>query len=254
MGILRETIATTQSVANAMAAVVDYWDGHPDDLTRKFGCRNAVETIQLLYGKVSNELEKCRSFIIENWSEIVRSSVKIDEVGIFLSRLKEFFKDLRSFENQFCRNDLKAFATFDDAWIARKYFVLMLDQNDEYGSIFGAFDSVGNVRPHQARPFSGMARAFRSYFQGVSDAEIEDLIVNHKAFVSPALWLGHRQEAVIFAECFGLSAADMNHSFTFPGKHCEHRNLGLKKDCPKRPYSEYGIWAAIQMYEHCKLS
>ena len=50
MGILRETIATTQSVANAMAAVVDYWDGHPDDLTRKFGCRNAVETIQLLYG------------------------------------------------------------------------------------------------------------------------------------------------------------------------------------------------------------
>lgn len=254
MGILRETIATTQSVANAMAAVVDYWEGHPDDVTRRFGCRNAVETIQMLYGKVTDEIENSRSFIIENWDNIVRSSVKIDEVSLFLSRLKEFFGKLRFFEDEFCRNDLKAFSTFDDAWIARKYFVMMLESREEYSSIFGAFEAVGNCRPHQARPFSGIARAFRTYFQGVSDAEIEDLIVNHKAFSSPVLWLGHRQEAVIFAECFGLSAADMNHSFTIPGKHCEHRNLGLKKDGPRLPFSEYGIWSAIQLYEHCRVS
>ena len=72
MGILRETIATTQSVANAMAAVVDYWEGHPDDVTRRFGCRNAVEAIQMLYGKVTDEIENSRSFIIENWDNIVR--------------------------------------------------------------------------------------------------------------------------------------------------------------------------------------
>ncbi|MGM9737913.1 MAG: hypothetical protein ACI3ZT_05815, partial [Candidatus Cryptobacteroides sp.] len=242
---------TTQSVANAMAAVVDYWDGHPDDVTRKFGCRNAVETIQMLYSQVSGDIRDARSFISDNWTEIVRSSIKIDEVALFLSNLKEFFCKLRSFEYEFCRNDLKAFSTFDDAWIARKYFVMMLESRAEYSSIFGAFESVGNSRPHQARPFSGMARAFRQYFQGVGDSDLADLIVDHKPFAKPVLWLGQRQDAVIFAESFGLSAADMNHSFTFPGKHCEHRNLGLKKDSPSRPYSEYGIWAAIQLYEHC---
>lgn len=253
MVILRDTISTTQSIANAMAAVVDYWDGSADACTMKYGCHNSVEVIQLLYPDVSRKLDQARSFIIENWEGIVRSRIKIDEVHIFLSGLKDFFRSLRGFENEFCRHDSKAFDTFDDAWIARKYFVMMLNKSNEYNSIFGAFESVGNQRPHQARPFNGMARAFKAYFEGVTDAELEDLVVNHKYFDKAVLWKGLRSEAVIFAESFGLSASIMNHCFIIPGKHFEHRNIGLKQDNPHRPYNEYGIYSKIQLYEHCKL-
>lgn len=236
-----------------MSAVVDYWHGHSDEITGRYGCRNSVEAIEMLYQKVDDLLSSSKEYILENWPDIVRNSIKRNEVRHYLAAVKDFFGTLRTFENEFCENDYKAFATFDDAWIARKYFVMMLDQSNLYNCVFEEFSAFGNSRPSNARPFRGIARAFDDYFSGVNDVQIEDLIVNHRYFAKPALWKGLRAEAVIFAKAFGLSAADMNHCFIIPGKHCPHRNLGLVTDRPCKAESEYGICAAIDLYKHCRV-
>lgn len=253
MAVLEDTVSTARTVSRAMSDVVDFWNGRADDVIGRFGCRSSVEAIELLFPTVRDLLSESKDFIVDNWDDIVRSSIRMNEVRLYLSLIKKFFGTLRMFEDEFCRNDYKAFSIFDDAWIARKYFVMMLEQTSLYNCVFIEFPDQGNSRAVQARPFRGMARAFADYFSGVTDVQLEDLIVNHKSFNSPVIWKGLRTEAVIFARFFGLRAMDMNHSFIIPGKHCPHRNLGLETDRPSRPDSEYGICAPMNLYKHCKI-
>ena len=88
-----------------MSAVVDYWHGHSDEITGRYGCRNSVEAIEMLYQKVDDLLSSSKEYILENWPDIVRNSIKRNEVRHYLAAVKDFFGTLRTFENEFCEND-----------------------------------------------------------------------------------------------------------------------------------------------------
>lgn len=251
MVILRDTMKTTQSIADAMAAVVDYWGDVSDAVTEAYGCRNYAENIQLLYPSVGPQLSVAREYLYEHWLEIARNPMLEDETGRYIVALKSFFGQLRTFENEFCKHDDEAFDMFSDAWIARKYFVLMQEQQKEYETLFKRFDDFGDEKPNPARPFRGMARAFRSYIPGASDADLENLILYGVPLPGDRFWGGKRQEAVIFGKAFGLTAADMNHSFLFRTRNNGTREINFTQDASRMENPDYAIMELIAMYKHC---
>ena len=173
------------------------------------------------------------------------------EVAEYLERVKAFLHQLRIFEEMFCKNAEKAFIMFRDVWIARKYFVLMLEMERIYGDLIGLFEEYCYKRPSVAKPFRGMATEFRDFFVGVSDTELENLILYNKPFRKKHLWKGERVEATIFAKTFGLSAKIMNRCFVINGSNGFHRDLNLSGDKPSFMFSNYGIYAHLEKFKHC---
>ena len=251
MDILRQTLTTTQTVASAMAGVVGFWSNGTAESRSYFGFANLVNDIETEYPNVETLTMKSRTYIYEHWLDIEQNNMLQKEVAEYLERVKAFLHQLRIFEEMFCKNAEKAFIMFRDVWIARKYFVLMLEMERIYGDLIGLFEEYCYKRPSVAKPFRGMATEFRDYFVGVSDTELENLILYNKPFRKKHLWKGERVEATIFAKTFGLSAKIMNRCFVINGSNGFHRDLNLSGDKPSFVFSNYGIYAHLEKFKHC---
>ena len=242
---------TTQAVADAMAGVVCFWNGGTSGNRGSFGCANLVNGIESEYCNVEDLMLRSRTYIYEHWLDIEQNNMLQAEVAEYLERAKKFFGQLRLFESEFCMNAECAFDIFQDAWIARKYFVLMLELEGIHKDLMRQFEEYSNKRPSVARPFRGMAAEFRDYFVGVTDSELESLVLYNKPFRKKCLWKGERVEATIFAKSFGLSAKIMNRCFVINGSNGFHRDLNLSGDKPSFLFSNYGIYAHIEKFRHC---
>ena len=251
MDILRQTLTTTQTVASAMAGVVGFWSNGTAESRSHFGFANLVNDIETEYLNVETLTIKSRTYIYEHWLDIEQNNMLQKEVAEYLERIKAFLHQLRIFEEMFCKNAEKAFIMFRDVWIARKYFVLMLEMERIYGDLIGLFEEYCYKRPSVAKPFRGMATEFRDFFVGVSDTELENLILYNKPFRKKHLWKGERVEATIFAKTFGLSAKIMNRCFVINGSNGFHRDLNLSGDKPSFMFSNYGIYAHLEKFKHC---
>ena len=251
MDILRQTLTTTQTVASAMAGVVGFWSNGTTESRSYFGFANLVNDIETEYPNVETLTMKSRTYIYEHWLDIEQNNMLQKEVAEYLERIKAFLHQLRIFEEMFCKNAEKAFIMFRDVWIARKYFVLMLEMERIYGDLIGLFEEYCYKRPSVAKPFRGMATEFRDFFVGVSDTELENLILYNKPFRKKHLWKGERVEATIFAKTFGLSAKIMNRCFVINGSNGFHRDLNLSGDKPSFMFSNYGIYAHLEKFKHC---
>ena len=253
MDILRKTMNTTQAVADAMAGVVCFWNGGTSGNRSSFGCANLMNDIESEYNNVESLMLKSRTYIYEHWLDIEQNNMLQAEVAEYLERAKKFFGQLRLFESEFCMNAECAFDMFRDAWIARKYFVLMLELEGIHKDLMRQFEEYRNKRPSVARPFRGMAAEFRDFFVGVTDTELESLVLYNKPFRKKVLWKGERVEATIFAKSFGLSAKVMNRCFVINGSNGFHRDLNLSGDKPSFQFSNYGIYAHVEKFRHCTI-
>ena len=251
MDILRQTLTTTQTVASAMAGVVGFWSNGTDESRSHLGFANLVNDIETEYPNVETLTMKSRTYIYEHWLDIEQNNMLQKEVAEYLERVKAFLHQLRIFEEMFCKNAEKAFIMFRDVWIARKYFVLMLELERIHGDLIARFEEYCYKRPCVAKPFRGMATEFRDFFVGVSDTELENLILYNKPFRKKHLWKGERVEATIFAKTFGLSAKIMNRCFVINGSNGFHRDLNLSGDKPSFMFSNYGIYAHLEKFKHC---
>ena len=251
MDILRQTLTTTQTVASAMAGVVGFWSNGTAESRSYFGFANLVNDIETEYPNVETLTMKSRTYIYEHWLDIEQNNMLQKEVAEYLERVKAFLHQLRIFEEMFCKNAEKAFIMFRDVWIARKYFVLMLEMELIHKDLMGRFEEYRHKRPSVAKPFRGMATEFRDFFVGVSDTELENLILYNKPFRKKHLWKGERVEATIFAKTFGLSAKIMNRCFVINGSNGFHRDLNLSGDKPSFVFSNYGIYAHLEKFKHC---
>ena len=251
MDILRQTLTTTQTVASAMAGVVGFWSNGTAESRSHFGFANLVNDIETEYPNVETLTMKSRTYIYEHWLDIEQNNILQNEVAEYLERIKAFLHQLRIFEEMFCKNAEKAFIMFRDVWIARKYFVLMLELEGIHKDLMGRFEEYRHKRPSVAKPFRGMATEFRDFFVGVSDTELENLILYNKPFRKKHLWKGERVEATIFAKTFGLSAKIMNRCFVINGSNGFHRDLNLSGDKPSFMFSNYGIYAHLEKFKHC---
>ena len=234
-----------------MAGVVGFWSNGTAESRSYFGFANLVNDIETEYPNVETLTMKSRTYIYEHWLDIEQNNLLQNEVAEYLERVKAFLHQLRIFEEMFCKNAEKAFIIFRDVWIARKYFVLMLEMDRIYGDLIGLFEEYCYKRPSVAKPFRGMATEFRDFFVGVSDTELENLILYNKPFRKKHLWKGERVEATIFAKMFGLSAKIMNRCFVINGSNGFHRDLNLSGDKPSFMFSNYGIYAHLEKFKHC---
>ena len=251
MDILRQTLRTTQTVASAMAGVVGFWSKGVTESRCQFGVANQVNDIESEFSNVGTLMMRSRTYIYEHWLDIEQNNMLQAEVAEYLERVKVFLHQLRIFEEMFCKNAEKAFDRFRDVWIARKYCVLLLELEQIHKDLMVCFEEYCNKRPSVAKPFRGMASEFRDFFVGVSDTELESLILYNKPFRKKSLWKGERVEATIFAKTFGLSAKVMNRCFVINGSNGFHRDLNLSGDKPSYMFSNYGIYAHLEKFRHC---
>ena len=238
-------------MASAMAGVVGFWSNGVAESRCQFGVANQVNDIESEFSNVGTLMMRSRTYIYEHWLDIEQNNMLQAEVAEYLERVKVFLHQLRIFEEMFCKNDEKAFDMFRDVWIARKYFVLMLELEHIHKDLMLCFEEYCNKRPSVAKPFRGMASEFRDFFVGVSDTELESLILYNKPFRKKSLWKGERVEATIFAKTFGLSAKVMNRCFVINGSNGFHRDLNLSGDKPSYMFSNYGIYAHLEKFRHC---
>ena len=238
-------------MASAMAGVVGFWSNGVAESRCQFGVANQVNDIESEFSNVGTLMMRSRTYIYEHWLDIEQNNMLQAEVAEYLERVKVFLHQLRIFEEMFCKNAEKAFDMFRDVWIARKYFVLMLELELIHKDLMVCFEEYCNKRPSVAKPFRGMASEFRDFFVGVSDTELESLILYNKPFRKKSLWKGERVEATIFAKTFGLSAKVMNRCFVINGSNGFHRDLNLSGDKPSYMFSNYGIYAHLEKFRHC---
>ena len=238
-----------RSIASAMDALLAFWGNSSPADTRAAGIRNAVDFIDSNYAALRDLEPVVREYVADAWNDIVVNEMQRLGVRRLSNCCRAFMDKCVEFENVWNENEDSAFDLFTDEWLARKYVVLCHECWDNNRELHTAA-ARGCLPQYCSNPGSGRkARIFERYFLDVSD-EALDYFVRFAQPISPRVkWLGKRDEAVIFAEEFGLTAKDMNRSFFIPNRNGGHRDLSLSGDAPSFDKSQYPIWKCLNRYK-----
>ena len=237
------------SIASAMDALILFWKKGGKTCGNAAKLRNAVDFIDSQYVVLRELIPAVREYVADAWNDIVVNDMLRMSVRRLSLTCKDFMRKCVEFEGAWNRNEASAFSLFDDMWRARKYVALCHDSQNRDGDIYQAAAKGCIPLSGKGGGSSQRARAFEDYFLGVSDDELDYFIRFAQPMNVRVKWLGKRDEAVIFAEAFGLSAKDMNRSFIIPSRSGAHRDLSLSSDAPSFNCNQYPIWKAIRKYQ-----
>lgn len=251
--ILSEAIEAMQSIQGAMAAIASFWKQGAEGIEGRKRIKNEVEYLEESYCPLREIYKQCREYVILNWNDFVTNSFMMAQIEALTDACRTFNICCRNFEDAFCEAGDEALLTFNDVWIARKFFVFVYEKRMEDERICRIALEDMKKTPVKHRPFRGISRAFSEYFHGLNDSDIEKLVNTGDTGKKPVKWLGSRCEAVLFAEHFGLRAVHMNRSFIFPGRNKEHRDLNLSSEYPTNARGEYRISSRLDMYLNWKV-
>lgn len=237
-----------RSIVSAMDALLVYWDIPRPTASQTGAVKNAADFIEVSYAALRDMEPQVREYVADAWNDIVVNDLQRMTVRRLALSCRDMMKASVKFEKGWCRNEVSAFSLFEDEWCARKYVALCHERLENNHELLEAV-AKGCLPQHSSDLRSaGKARIFEKYFVGVSDEALEYFTKFAQHLEPRVKWLGKRDEAVIFAEEFGLTAKDMNKSFLIPSRSGAHRDLSLSGDAPSYDKTAYPIWKILEKY------
>ncbi|MCQ2127196.1 MAG: hypothetical protein MJZ06_07170 [Bacteroidaceae bacterium] len=229
-----------------MDAMLPYLRDESADKERGPRMRNVAEYLEESNGQLQECAVSVWEYVTDAWNDIIVNDALQLELRMFFEVWNGLKEKVAEFKDAFHGNEVRSFALFDDEWTAQRYQLLVHTADGKFARLLSLMRMESVAGMSESNPIHGIARLFRRYFVGVGDSELADFLRTGKPFGKPAKWLGDRDEAVIMARAFGLTARDMNGTFIIPGRKTAHRNLNLSGDAPSYDDSRYPIWSSIE--------
>lgn len=250
--ILNDTFEELRTVEAAIDSLTDFLNGSPSGASALDNCKFAVDLLQSRSSKCMRMLDQSLSFIEDYWKDIIQSEPLENEVYRFCNYCTDLYGKVWSLDDSICWHDELVVEVLEDCWLVRRLLVAMTHWINRAKFVIDFANENFCDRRSELGAFLGMARRFRSFFVGVSDEELRDLVIQGKPLSSRPIWRGERCEGTLMGKELGLSCADMNHSFVFLSDKKMPRPLKYSSDQVSNDRKFYKISAPLDLLKRAR--
>ncbi len=238
---LRGARVSMQLIADAMRAVMEHFVPRAPQQGCDFGCRTAIECVEAGRQELWNNLLTAFGWITGMWNDIVSNESYSAKVHAFLGAFKGFSKLVKEFDESLVNAGLEAEEVLTNEWIGREYVLMTLEVQEENFDIFSFFKGGSVLRPSPESPYEGLARKMQAIVPGITQKEIENLILYQIPLPRKKVWVADKFTGTTFGRYFKIDCKNMNCSFNFKVKNRPFTPLNYRSNAPLYEDKQDGI-------------
>ena len=165
----------------------------------------------------------------DQWPDIQNNRGRLFELQCFESSFSRFCSAIHDFDDAVTADEPAADNILQEYQASREYAILA----SKYAILlYPAFEYEHSLRaiPQQKQtPLQGLCADMAAFFQGKTDAELEDALLQGTYGGPRGLWKGTLTQATYFGRHFHVSAQVMNKLFNFYGEDSQPRKAHYTK-------------------------
>ena len=247
--ILGETAESINSAVRALNSLSDVIDGSADNPIKIHGCKGAVRFLIDEGTNYEELLDDVYVLIADEWEHIENNAARIDE-------LKEFFKvydhlrdAVQRLDNCYIDYRDKAESITGDSTLSQEYVLFVCKWDEKFGFVRTFLADMDEKQRAESSPYAGMALAMIDFFDGLTDAQLEDALILHEFPMFLGNWKGALTNATYFGHHFHLSCLQMNKIFKFRNGEGEQERLHYTRFPDTNIKETSGIAVALKPYK-----
>lgn len=215
---LLEVAESIDSALRHIALVGKAVRGEALDPLEKFGVKGSVNVLESDCATLNGKLLRAVNFINDEWPLIESNAGRQREVRDFIGKFDAFCNAVEEFDSQCTANEPAAFDILGDFEASREYVIIASTYCEGLRKVTEDLDAISSGRGKKTTPLQGLAEEMSGYFNGLTDADLEDALLRNKFIGHKGDWTEHVNKATYFGNHFGVSAEVMNRIFRFHGK------------------------------------
>ena len=239
----------TAAVADAMAAVSLFVGHQEDDEEILGGCRFERDIIRDSYPTLKGMFYEVFDLIREDWNTIIGNDLLLDELKTMLEACNRFHSVASEFEEMAEAHDAEIEDLFGEDWRPIEYLILINYWEKEASAIYSYCRRNCGLVVRLDDPFRGIAFRLRRFFNGVTDDDIREFVMNGVSLAGRPRWIGDKNQAVIMGKMLGKSCKEMNDSFLFTRKNGTPEKLHYTQHGPRLEFDQYEIYGIIKLLQ-----
>ena len=215
---LLEVAESIDSALRHIALVGKAVRGEDLNPLEKFGVKGSVNALESDCAVLDGNLLRAVNFINDEWPLIECNAGRQREVRDFIDKYDAFCNAVMEFDSQCTVNESTAFDVLGDFEASRDYVIVASKYCEGLRKVTEDLDAISSGRGKKTTPLQGLAEEMSGYFNGLTDADLEDALLHNKFIGHKGDWTEHVNKATYFGNHFGVSAEVMNRIFRFHGK------------------------------------
>lgn len=236
----------TAAVADAMAAVSLFVGRGDDEEELLGGCRFERDVIRDSYRPLKESFRELLDLIREEWNIISQNDLMIEELKVFLEACDRFHAVSSKFEEMAEAHDGEIEDLFGEDWRPIEYLILICSWEKEADAIYTYCRKNCGLGIRLGDPYRGIALRLRRFFNGVTDDDIREFVMNGVSLAAHPRWIGDKAQAVVMGKTLGKSCKEMNDSFRFTLTDGSPAKLHYKRHGPRLELDQYEIYGIIR--------
>ena len=239
----------TAAVADAMAAVSLFVKREADDEETLGGCRFERDIIRDNYPTLKEMFYEVFDLIREDWNTIIGNDLLLNELKLMLEACNRFHTVAGEFEEMAEAHDGEIEDLFGEDWRPIEYLLLICYWEKEANAIYTYCRRNCGLGIRLDDPFRGIALRLRKFFNGVTDDDIREFVMNGVSLAGRPRWIGDKNQAVVMGKMLGKSCKEMNESFMFTRKDGTPEKLHYLQHGPRLEFDQYEIYGIIKLLQ-----
>lgn len=173
-----------------------------------------IEDMQRLREAFTQSYELMR----DNWKSIENNRVWMTEINEFAGKFREFCTAVLDFDDLCIESPDMADEVINDFDISPSLVLLAGEFDKMFKAPFKyAEEGLPEVSP-KPTPLQGLCADMKEYFSGLTDKDLEDVIIRNVFCGVKGHWNGAITQGTYFGQHFGITAERMNRLFIFYGE------------------------------------
>ena len=201
----------------------------PLDKLESAGIPGDIRSLREDYAALGDALLRNCQQLRDNWPAFQNNRGHLYELRIFEDSFNSFTSAVQNFDDAVMTDEYAAEKILGDYQASREYAIL----SAQYAALLQpAFDYEHSLRRTPAEkpsPLQGLCAEMSGYFQGKTDQELEDALLNGNYGGPRGIWSGSLTHATYFGQHFNVSAQVLNRLFHFFGEDHTPRKAHFTK-------------------------
>ena len=236
----------TAAVADAMAAVALFVGRGADDEGPLGQCSFERSVIVDSYRPLKTMLYEVLDLIREDWNTITQNELMLDELKMMLESCNRYHAMARKFHEAAVAHDCEMEDLFGEDFRAIEYLILICDWENEARAIYAYMEKNCRLDVRLEDPFRDVAWRLRHFFNGVTDDDIREFVMNGVSLAARPRWIGDKNQAVVMGRMLGKTCKEMNDSFVFMKEDRTPIQLHYTQHGPRLDLNQYEIYGIIK--------
>lgn len=193
-------------------------NGECNDPVEKIGLKHEPDCLVEDIGRLREAFEQSYALMRDNWKTIENNRVWMREINEFATNFREFCSAVMDFDDLCIVKPDMAEDVLKDLNISPSLILLTADYDEVFKAPFKyAEEGLPDAKP-KLTPLQGICADMKDYFSGLTDKDLEDVIIRNVYCGAKGHWNGAITQGTYFGQHFGITAERMNRLFIFYGE------------------------------------